>query len=142
MLRGINPLLTGELLLRLDRLGHSDLVVISDAHFPAYRVGRAADVLDIPSTAPAVARAVRSVIELDDVSPVTLMDSGGAWNEVQSEIVAALEVSPQAVAAVDRYAFYEVAAAATLIVRTAEIRTHGNVILSRGLTPAFQHPGA
>ena len=35
MLTGINPLLTGELLWHLDAMGHSDAVVIADAHFPA-----------------------------------------------------------------------------------------------------------
>ena len=48
MLEGINPLLTGELLLHLDRMGHSDAVVIADAHFPAWAIG--ARVVDLPGT--------------------------------------------------------------------------------------------
>ena len=40
MLTGLHPLLTGELLWRLDQMGHSDAVVISDAHFPARRAGQ------------------------------------------------------------------------------------------------------
>ena len=35
MLQGINPLLTGELLKRLGEMGHSEAVVVVDAHFPA-----------------------------------------------------------------------------------------------------------
>ena len=35
MLEGIHPLLSGELLHHLDDMGHSDAVVIADAHFPA-----------------------------------------------------------------------------------------------------------
>ena len=33
MLDGIHPLLSGELLMHLDAMGHSDSVVIADAHF-------------------------------------------------------------------------------------------------------------
>ena len=39
MLTGIDPVLSGELLLHLDAMGHSDTVVIADAHFPAARLG-------------------------------------------------------------------------------------------------------
>ena len=39
MLEGIHPLLTGALLHHLDDMGHSDAVVIADAHFPAAAVG-------------------------------------------------------------------------------------------------------
>ena len=38
MLTGIHPLLTGELLAHLDAMGHSDAVVLADAHFPADRL--------------------------------------------------------------------------------------------------------
>jgi L-fuconolactonase len=38
MLTGISPILTGELLAFLDAMGHSDAVVIADAHFPAERI--------------------------------------------------------------------------------------------------------
>ena len=35
MLTGIDPILTGALLAQLDAMGHSDAVVVADAHFPA-----------------------------------------------------------------------------------------------------------
>lgn len=65
MLEGINPLLTGELLLHLDRMGHSDSVVIADAHFPAWALGDR--VVDLPgTTTPEVVAAIRTVLPLDD----------------------------------------------------------------------------
>lgn len=38
VLTGIHPILTGELLAHLDAMGHSDAVVLADAHFPADRL--------------------------------------------------------------------------------------------------------
>ena len=39
MLTGIHPILAGELLAALDRLGHGDELVVADANFPAHRLG-------------------------------------------------------------------------------------------------------
>ena len=62
MLEGINPLLTGELLLHLDRMGHSDSVVVADAHFPAWALGER--VIDLPgTTTPEVVAAIRQLPE-------------------------------------------------------------------------------
>lgn len=36
MLKGISPLVTGPLLSVLDRMGHSDEIVLADAHFPSF----------------------------------------------------------------------------------------------------------
>lgn len=132
MLLGINPLLTGELLMRLDHLGHSDRVVIGDAHFPAFSLGP--PVIEIPSTTPLVAAAVRSVLQLDDVNAVSLMDTGSAWHPVQHEIVTALAVPNELVGTASRFEFYELARTAQLIIRTAETRVYANAILSKGVT--------
>jgi L-fucose mutarotase len=77
VLLNINPLLTGELLKRLDEMGHSDYVLIADGNFPAHRLDPHA--LEYPgTTVPQVAAAVCEVLPLDpDLAPV-LMDSGPA----------------------------------------------------------------
>jgi len=41
-----------------------------------------------------------------------------------------------------RFAFYERAAQARLVVRTGELRAYGNVILRKGVVNAFRSPGA
>lgn len=137
MLKGINPLLTGDLLQALDRLGHSDEVVISDAHFPAYRLGAHARVLDIPASVSDLAAAIHSVLQLDDTDAITLMSSGDGWNEVQHAIVDALGVPAYEVRTVDRSTFYARAGAAQLIVRSADTRPFGNVIVRKGVTASF-----
>lgn len=139
MLEGINPLLTGELLLHLDRMGHSDAVVIADAHFPAWALG--ARVVDLPGTStPEVVAAIRSVLPLDDAPGIDLMASADREVlDVQHELMAAAGTDVDTTRFVDRYAYYDVAKGAYLMVRTGETRKYGNALLRKGLVG---HPSA
>jgi L-fucose mutarotase len=139
MLQGIHPLLTGELLKHLDEMGHSDAVVIVDAHFPAARV--AARLITLPgTTSPEVLEAVRSVLPLDDAPAVDLMTSAdGSVLDIQNELFAAAGVSEAESRFIDRFDFYEAAAEAYCIVRTGETRKYGCAILRKGLVG---HPAA
>jgi L-fucose mutarotase len=133
VLTGIHPILTGELLAHLDAMGHSDAVVLADAHFPADRL--ASRLLTFPGlSTPDVLAAVRTVIPLDDPPGVDLMTAAdGTRLPVQDQLIEAARATEQDVRFVDRYAFYDVAAEAYLIVRTGETRTYGNVILRKGV---------
>jgi L-fucose mutarotase len=133
MLQGINPLLTGELLKHLDEMGHSEAVVVVDAHFPA--AGLAERLVTLPgTTAPEVVAAIRTVLPLDDVLPADLMTSAdGEVLDVQRELLAAAGVSEDDARFVDRYAYYDVASSGYLIVRTGETRKYGNAILRKGI---------
>jgi L-fucose mutarotase len=133
VLTGIHPILTGELLAHLDAMGHSDAVVLADAHFPADRLAHRLLVFPGLST-PDVLQAVRTVIPLDDAPGLDLMTSAdGTRLPVQEELIAAAGASEQDVRFVDRHDFYDVAADAFLIVRTGETRTYGNAILRKGV---------
>ena len=135
MLKGINPILTGELLALLDQMGHSDTVVIADAHFPAYRLSDT--VVEVAQGSPEVTKAVCSVLELDDVNAVQMMDSEGKALEVQAELVEAAGNPDEAqVGLVERFAFYDMAEQANFIIRTTETRIYANEILSKGVTPS------
>ena len=131
MLSGIHPLLTGPLLAHLDAMGHSDAVVLADAHFPAHRLGTR--VLDLPGVAtPDLMAAIRTVVPLDDAPAVDLMATpDGERLPVQEELVAAAGTGD--VRFIDRFAFYDAAAPAYLIVRTGETRVYGNAILRKGV---------
>jgi L-fucose mutarotase len=133
VLTGIHPLLSGALLAHLDAMGHSDAVVLADAHFPAERLAHR--LLTLPGlTTPELLGAVRTVLPLDDAPALDLMASAdGARLPVQDELVAAAGAPQDAVRFIDRHAFYEVAATAYLIVRTGETRTYGNAILRKGV---------
>jgi L-fucose mutarotase len=133
VLEGIHPLLTGELLLHLDRMGHSDSVVIADAHFPAWGLG--ARVVDLPgTTTPEVVAAIRTVLPLDDAPGLDLMTSAdGEVLEVQRELMVAAGTERETTRFVERFAYYEVAASAYLMVRTGETRKYGNALLRKGV---------
>jgi len=133
MLEGINPLLTGELLLHLDRMGHSDAVVIADAHFPAWALGER--VIDLPgTTTPEVLAAIRTVIPLDDAPGLDLMESAdGEVLDVQQELMRAAGTTVESTRFVERFAYYELAAPAYLMVRTGETRKYGNALLRKGV---------
>lgn len=133
MLEGIHPLLTGAMLLRLDEMGHSDAVVVADAHFPAAALGR--HVIDLPGTStPDVLAAIRTVVPLDDAPALDLMASAdGAVLDVQREIIAAAGATEESTRFVDRFAYYDAAREASLIVRTGETRKYGNALLRKGV---------
>lgn len=87
MLQGIHPLLTGELLLHLDAMGHTDAVVVADAHFPAARL--ATRVVEMPGVGtPEVVAAIRSVLPLDEDPAFDLMQAPeGDLLEVQRQLL-------------------------------------------------------
>ena len=133
MLSSIHPILTGDLLAHLDAMGHSDAVVLADAHFPAARLAERLLVFPGLST-PDVLAAVCTVIPLDDPPGIDLMTSAdGTRLPVQEQLIAAAGAGEQDVRFLDRHDFYEAAAGAYVIVRTGETRKYGNVILRKGV---------
>lgn len=139
MLEGIHPLLSGELLLHLDAMGHSDAVVVADAHFPAAAVGRRVVVLP-GTTTPEVLAALRTVIPLDDSPSLDLMTSAdGGVLEVQRALMDAAGTDAASTRFIDRFDYYDLARDAFLIVRTGETRKYGNALLRKGVVG---HPSA
>jgi L-fucose mutarotase len=93
VLTSIHPILTGELLAHLDAMGHSDAVVLADAHFPADRL--AGRLLVFPGlSTPDVLAAVRTVVPLDDAPAIDLMTSAdGTRLPVQDALIAAAKAT-------------------------------------------------
>ncbi|QEO13360.1 transport protein RbsD/FucU [Agromyces intestinalis] len=143
MLSGIHPILTGDLLAALDRLGHGDELVVADANFPAHRLGTL--VLEAPGlTAPAVVAAIRTVVPLDryEAESVVLMSGERSGGEpVQVELVDAAVVADHRVGELERFAFYERAASARIVVRTGELRPYGNLIMRKGVVGEYRSQG-
>ena len=138
MLRGIDPLLTPDLLHSLASMGHGDRIAIVDANFPgdscAERIHYLAGI-----DAGAVLRAILSLLPLDDFiedSAVTMQVVGdaGAVPEAVAEFATILEHHDgPAPKPVERFAFYDLARSAYAIVQTGERRLYGNIILSKGV---------
>ena len=133
MLLGIDPLLTGDLLAGLDAMGHSDVVCLADAHFPADRLADRLVVLPGVDT-PRLLQAICSVLPLDAAPALDLMTSAdGAVLEVQRDLMDAAGVTRDGARFLDRHAFYDAAGSAFLIIRCGETRTYGNALVRKGV---------
>lgn len=143
MLKGIDPLLTPELLKLLAEMGHDDALVLADANFTAMSLGAGKPVLRLPGASMERAvRAVSSVLPLaaDVTHPVAFMQVSGTEppqrSALQREVLAVLEpllLPDQQAEAVERYAFYDRVRAAYAIVVTGEMQPFGNFILRKGV---------
>jgi L-fucose mutarotase len=143
MLKGIDPLLTPELLKILMEMGHDDALVLADANFTAMRIAAGKPVIRLPGTSMLqVVRAVTSLLPLatDVAHPVVFMAVSGMAPEyrsaLQREVIQALTpqlLAEQSVEPIERFAFYERAGAAYAIVLSGEKQPFGNFILRKGV---------
>jgi L-fucose mutarotase len=143
MLKGIDPVLTPELLKVLMEMGHDDAIVLADANFTAVRYANGKPIIRLPGIG--MARAVAAVTSLlplvaDEVHPVGYMQVSNHpadyRSELQREVLAKLEptfLSGQKAEAIERYAFYERTKNAFAIVLTGELQPFGNFLLRKGV---------
>lgn len=139
MLKGIDPLLTPDLLHALASMGHGDTVVIADANFPSARLAQRLVRLPGVMGRPAL-QAVMSVLPLDTfvTHPVAVMAVVGAPDTVPDpvrEYQAFFDAQlgrELAFEVVERHAFYERARAAFVVVATGDARPYGNILVTKG----------
>ena len=148
MVTGISPLVSQDLLAALSRMGHGDEFVLGAAHFPAEtfaKAGGAAVVRADGISAAALMDAILPLFELDSYgsdAPMITMEAvpGDSLDpDVEASYRAAADRAGYAWAKMqrlERYAFYERAKKAFLIVQTGETRKYGNIILRKGVTPS------
>ncbi len=140
MLKGIDPLLSGDLLKLLDDMGHGDQLVIADRNFPAYATGRPVIRLGEVTITRAV-RAVLSVFPLDTFVPHPLermiVADDPALTTTRGE-----EILDAAIAAegrtlewglIPRFEFYTRAANAYAVIHTLETEGYNDFILTKGV---------
>jgi L-fucose mutarotase len=142
MLKNIHPLLHADLLHALAAMGHGDELVIVDANFPAASVARRMVHLPVLKVSDAL-EAVLTVFPIDAVTPAALTmkvagDSGAIPDTVR-EFSTVLEphMALSALASLEREAFYERARHASAVVRTAELRPYGNILLVKGVVNRY-----
>ena len=140
MLKGLDPLLSPDLLATLRAMGHGDEIALVDANFPADAMAQRLIRLDGVAVT-AVLDAVLSVMPLDDFVPeaawrMEVVGDPGAEQPIFSEfrdIIARRENPQMRLSSLERFAFYDRARAAYAIVATGEVRLYGNVILKKGV---------
>lgn len=143
MLRGLDPLLTPDLLRILRAMGHGDEITIADANFPASSMAKRLVRLDGVDTTRSL-QAILAVLPLDSFveAPVNCMQVVGKPDEVPPAVadfqaaVDRLAGFPVTIARIERFAFYERAKSSFAIVATSERRLYGNVILTKGVIGA------
>jgi L-fucose mutarotase len=144
MLKGIDPILTPELLWVLAAMGHGDDVALVDSNHPAERVARATAsgrLVRMPGIAlPRIAEAILSVMPLDGgddaARRMTATGHPDEWTDVQREVQAAVDRVRQhalPMPGIERFAFYDAAKSAFAIVQAGDNRPYGCFLLRCGV---------
>ncbi|MCD8013358.1 MAG: fucose isomerase [Lachnospiraceae bacterium] len=143
MLKNISKRLTGDMLKILCDMGHGDEIVIADANFPAETMGKRVIrcpgmdgsqfleailplfPLDTYTERPAV------VMELTDGDKAKGMKEPVIWDAYAKLLKNAGENAD--FERMERFAFYERAKKAYVVIQTGEERQYGNLLLVKGV---------
>lgn len=142
MLKGIHPSLSADVLYALRAMGHGDVLAVVDMNFPVETVasetviGTPAPIANVP-TADAL-RAILSVLPVEAAGRMEVMGKPDEIPGVQAEVQAVLEAQAPEVGemrGVERFAFYEEAKSAFVVIPTGERRFYGCFLLTKGVIP-------
>ena len=140
MLKGIDPLLSGELLNVLDTMGHADQLALVDRNFPAASAGRPVIRLGEVGVVRALG-AILSVFPLDSFveRPLERMEVDDDPSIVTSNQSAVLQAASAAHGApldygiIPRLDFYERVRNVSVVIHTLEAQPWGCFILQKGV---------
>ncbi len=144
MLKGINPLLTAELLWVMHSMGHGDTLLVADRNFPAHSVATetvTGRLIEMPGVmAPQAVEAMLSLFPLDTFveHPIIRMEQDGfpdlmlPGHEEALSICRKMENRPVEMGSLERQAFYSASRKCYAVVRTSEDRPYINLILKKG----------
>lgn len=143
MLKKISPMISPELLKLLCEMGHSDRLVIADGNFPAESIGKDSHVIRMDGhNASEILDAILDIFPLDTYvdKSVLLMEKVPGdpvptpiW-DIYKEIVSQYDERKDAtVGFIERFAFYEEAKKAYVIIATSEKALYGNIMLQKGV---------
>lgn len=140
MLKGIDPLLSGELLHLLDDMGHGDRLLLVDRNYPAAASGRPVVRLG-EVTVLRAAKAILSVLPLDSFIGYPLQrmevdDDPAKTTSVQDsmlELAIAAEGRALEFGVIPRLEFYAVARQCFAVVHTLDTVPYGCFVLTKGV---------
>jgi L-fucose mutarotase len=143
MLKGIDPLLTPELLMHLCAMGHGEWVAVVDANFTADFLSHGKPVVRLPGhSLERVSKAVLSVMPLavDVPCPAAYMHACNTAQDhrtlAQQSLVDLLVddgLPGEKIEPVERFAFYDKIKGASLIVQSGEATAYGNAMFCKGV---------
>jgi len=140
VLRGIDPLLHGDLLKILDDMGHGDRLFVVDRNYPAHAAGRPVVRISDASSERVLA-AVLSVLPLDafierPLERMEVKEDPAPTTPVQDRVLELARRShpqPLEYGVVPRFEFYRRARDAFAIVQTLEAEPYSGFILQKGV---------
>ena len=139
MLKNIPPILSPDLLHALRAMGHGDEIVIVDANFPAESSGPPVIRLD-GLLATDVADAILTLMPLDtfveeQAFAMEVVDNPKKREQTHKDFEKLVKKHEPTMklSLIERFAFYERAAEAFVIVQTGERRLYGNILLKKGI---------
>jgi L-fucose mutarotase len=140
VLKGIDPLLHGDLLKVLDDMGHGDRLLVVDRNYPAHAAGRPVIRMG-ESGALRVLAAVLSVLPLDafvdrPLERMEVKEDPSLTTPVQDAVLElARRAHPRALeyGVVERHEFYRRARDAFAIVQTLEAEPYSCFVLQKGV---------
>ena len=145
MLKGIDPLLSPDLLWIVAAMGHGDDLAIVDGNHPAETIARATTsgrLVRLPGvTMERAAAAILTLMPIDEfvADPVRRMQVVGAPDEippVQRAVQAVVDRAAGAslpLAGIERHAFYAAARAAFAVVQCGDPRPYGCFLIRKGV---------
>ena len=150
MLKGISPLITPELLMALDAMGHGDGIVIADANFPARRIAGEHTLVQLPALS--VSRVLKEVMKLIPADALhehpgyvmQIADGDKArlggepliWNEYLKLV--STERHEHSLGLIERQAFYKEAANCSAVVLTGDLTPYANIIVYKGVIETLE----
>jgi L-fucose mutarotase len=139
MLKGIDPILSPDLLRILRAMGHGDEIAIVDANYPSSSAGPQIVRLDGVDTT-RVLDAVLSVMPLDEFVPeaafyMQVVGDPARIEPITEEFakIVARHEPRMKLGSLERFAFYDRVKRAFAVAATGETRLYGNILLKKGI---------
>ncbi len=145
MLKGLDPVLSPDLLWVLASMGHGDDIAVVDANHPAEAIARATTsgrLITVPGVAiDRVVRAVLSVMPLDQyvsdpARRMLVVEDAAIVPATQAEVQAETdraEGKPTPMVGLERFAFYAAARQAFAVVQAGDPRPYGCFLFRKGV---------
>ncbi len=142
MLKNIDPTLSPSLLAALRAMGHGDDICVVDANFPAESVAGSRPLIRLDGVSMnQAANAIFSVLPLDSFvdQPMLRMEVVGQPQEMPEVQLEVLSLARHhydealSMGSLERFAFYEAARKAFVVVATGDRRPYGCFLIKKGV---------
>ena len=137
MLKGIDPVISPDLLKALAEMGHGDEILFADAHFPGRTNAKElirADGIPVDR----LLKAIVPLLELDSYATPVIMTSPVPGDTLDPNVEARVRKAlgyDKEIEFITREQLYERAKKCFAIVQTGETAKYGNVFIKKGVTP-------